>query len=310
MLAAKKALGEHAEDLVLIVTSQTYQRWDKKPHGIAPRTKPHKRGRPLTAEAIELLILRMATENRLWSKTRIYGELRKMGLGKRVSRTTVGNTMITHGFDPEPNRGPGTWHELIQSHQATLWACDFFTKKIKTLGRGEQDYYVLFFKHIGTRQVYIAGATPHPKKHWMAQQARNFCMHAENIGLGVTHLIRNHDQKFLGGFDAVFEAVDIDIVLSAVKVPEMNGYAESFVKTIKPECLDYFTALGYDHLMYLLREYVDGYYNVCRPHRGLDNRSIGLPEPDEHDADFTQDDVVCDMRCGGIIRNYRWKQAA
>ena len=40
------------------------------------------------------------------------------------------------------------------------------------------------------------------------------------------------------------------------------------------------------------------------------NRPIGLLEPAEHAATFSQDDVVCDHRCGGILKSYRWKQAA
>jgi len=74
----------------------------------------------------------------------------------------------------------------------------------------------------------------------------------------------------------------------------MNGYAELFVKTIKAECLNHFTAMNYDHLMYLLKEYVDGHYNLIRPHRGLGNRPIGLPVPTECSANFSRDDVACD----------------
>jgi hypothetical protein len=36
--------------------------------------------------------------------------------------------------------------------------------------------YVLFFVHLKTRQIRIAGCTPHPDADWMRQQARNFCM--------------------------------------------------------------------------------------------------------------------------------------
>ncbi|MBA3708894.1 MAG: transposase [Planctomycetes bacterium] len=310
MLAAKKDLGEFVADFLLIVTGPTFKRWERKP-AMSTRQKRSVRGRPMTPEAIERLIVRMATENRLnrWSKTRIHGELRKLGLGKQVSRTTVGNIMRAHGFDPEPNRGHGTWHEFIRSHVDTMWACDFFTKQVWS-PQGMQDHYVLFFKHIGTRRVYISGATPHPNKAWVAQQARNFCMHLQDLGMPTTHLIRDHDTKFLGGFDVVLTGEDIEVVQSAIGVPEMNGYAESFVKTIKTECLDRFTAFSYDHLMYLLREFVDGHYNVSRPHRGLGNRPIGLPEPAERGAEFSQEDIVCDQHCGGILKSYRWKQAA
>jgi len=310
LLAAAKALDDHASDFLLIVTDKTLQRWNTtSPAKI--RTKQGTRGRKLTPEALERLVVRMATENRLnrWSKTRIYGELRKMGLGKQISRSTVGKIMRAHGLDPEPNRGHGTWHEFIQSHRETMWVCDFFTKPIRT-PVGIQDQYVLFFKHIGTRRVYIAGATAHPNKQWVAQQARNFCMHLHDLGMPATYLIRDHDSKFLGGFDAVLQCEGIEVVLSAIRVPEMNGYAESFVKTIKTECLNNFTVFSYEHLMYLLREYVDGHYNVVRPHQGLDNQPIGLPEPVEHSVDFAQDDVVCDHRLGGVLKSYRWKLAA
>ena len=40
-------------------------------------------------------------------------------------------------------------------------ATDFFTTEVWMLG-GLVTYYVLFFLHLGSRQVPIAGVTPHP----------------------------------------------------------------------------------------------------------------------------------------------------
>ena len=37
-------------------------------------------------------------------------------------------------------------------------------------------YSVLFFIHLGSRQVHIAGITPHPHEAWMVQVARNVTM--------------------------------------------------------------------------------------------------------------------------------------
>lgn len=172
--------------------------------------------------------------------------------------------MRAHGFEPEPNRGKGTWHEFIKTHAETMWACDFFTKQVWS-PQGMQDHYVLFFKHIGTRQVFIAGATPNPNKEWVTQQARNFSMHLQGLGMPATYVIRDNDTKFLGGFDTALEGDGIEVVRSAVKVPEMNGYAETFVKTIKNECLDHFMAMGYGHLMHLLSEYVNKHYVTTQP---------------------------------------------
>ena len=42
----------------------------------------------------------------------------------------------------------------------------------------------------------------------------------------VRFLIRDHDRKFTGGFDAVFEAEHIRIVRTPIQVPEANGIAE------------------------------------------------------------------------------------
>ena len=106
-----------------------------------------------------------------WGYRRILGELKKLRI-HNVSRSTIARILIENGFDPGPKRGEGTWHEFVRRHVETLWATDFFTKKVWTL-RGPVVYYVLFFINIHTRRVHIAGMTPNPDGPWMAQQARN-----------------------------------------------------------------------------------------------------------------------------------------
>ena len=109
-----------------------------------------------------------------WGYTRILGELKKLGI-RSVSRSTVRNILREGGFDPGPKRGEGSWSEFLQRHAATLWACDFFSTKVWTL-RGRVDVFVLFFIHIASRRVHIAGMTAHPDRAWMKQQARNVAM--------------------------------------------------------------------------------------------------------------------------------------
>ena len=72
-----------------------------------------------------------------------------------------------HGLQPAPERKTKTtWKEFIQSHLNVLVATDFFTTEVWTWC-GLVTYYVLFFLHIGSRQVHIAGVTPHPDEAWM-----------------------------------------------------------------------------------------------------------------------------------------------
>ena len=44
-----------------------------------------------------------------------------------------------------------------------LWATDFFTTEVWT-GTGLTTFYVLFFLHLKTRSVILAGITPFPNE--------------------------------------------------------------------------------------------------------------------------------------------------
>lgn len=55
--------------------------------------------------------------------------------------------------------------------------------------------------------------------------------------------------------------------------PNLNAYAERFVRSIKEECLDRVVILGENHLRLLVREYVE-HYHLERNHQGLDNRLL------------------------------------
>lgn len=59
------------------------------------------------------------------------GELCKLGI-RSLSCNTVKNILIENGYDTGPKRGLGTGDEFIKIHAATLWQCDFFSKKVLT----------------------------------------------------------------------------------------------------------------------------------------------------------------------------------
>lgn len=300
-----KVLGDRLDDFLKVVTPATWHRWGRK--GKPTAKKENAGGRPKTDQEIQDLVVKMASENE-WGLTRIYGELRKLGLCHRISRTTVRNILIEHGFDPEPKRGPGTWQEFIEIHRKSLWCCDFLSKKVET-PTGPADYHILFFKQIDTKEVFIAGATEQPDDEWTTQQARNFCMFLQDGNRPATKLVCDQDTKFTKRFDAVFEGEGMEVVRTSRRAPEMNPFAETFVKTLKAECLDHFTVFGYSHLMHLLAEF-SLFYNGYRPHRNRDNRPLAMVEPPRKDGTFTLDDIVVEERLGGLLRHYRWKDAA
>ncbi|CAN5586135.1 DEAD/DEAH box helicase family protein [soil metagenome] len=61
-------------------------------------------------------------------------------------------------IDPDPDGGERTWCEYLLSYAETLWACDFFSKKVLT-SSSLVNVYMLFSLPIDTRRVHIAGMT-------------------------------------------------------------------------------------------------------------------------------------------------------
>ena len=104
-------------------------------------------------------------ENSGWGYDRIVGAL--ANLGHQVSDETVGNILRRYGIAPAPKRSRTTlWKDFISAHMDVLAGTDFFTVEVLTW-RGLVTYYVLFFLHLESRRVSIAGVTRHPDEEWM-----------------------------------------------------------------------------------------------------------------------------------------------
>ena len=149
-------------------------------------------GRPQIRQEVEELIVRMARANSGWGYDRIVGALHN--LGHTVSDATIGNVLRRHDIPRAPERkAKTTWAEFIRSHRAVLAATDFLSVEVLTLG-GLVTYYILFFIHIETRKVVIAGITEHPDERWMQQMARNVTMYEWGFLRNCRYLIHDRDK--------------------------------------------------------------------------------------------------------------------
>jgi len=226
-------LGKQAlKEVASIVKPDTILAWHrrlvaKKFDGSQQRTAP---GRPMLDQEVEALIVRMAQENRSWGYDRIVGALANLGL--TVSDQTVGNVLKRHGIAPAPERKTTTWKECIRTHMDVLVATDFFTAEVWTLG-GLVTYYVLFFIHLGSRQVHVAGVTPHPDARWMVQIARNVTMEEWGFLAPGQYLIHDRDGKYCPAFQQIIDAAGITRVPLPPRSPNLNTYAERWVRSIK-----------------------------------------------------------------------------
>jgi putative transposase len=158
----QKLSKQALQEVATIVKPGTILSWHRKSvaqkfDGSKQRKAP---GRPMIDPALEALVVRMAQENRAWGYDWIVGTL--ANLGHTISDQTVGTILKRHGLPPAPERKTTTtWREFIRMHLEVLVATDFFTAEVWTLG-GLVTYYILFFMHLGSRQVHVAGVTSHP----------------------------------------------------------------------------------------------------------------------------------------------------
>src|SRR5438067_10487484 len=127
-------------------------------------------------------------------------------LGHRLSDQTVGNILRRQDIPPAPKRNQTTsWKDFIRAHMAVLVATDFFTVEVLTL-KGLMTYYVLFFIHLESRRICLAGITHHPNQEWMEQMARHVTMEDSGFLIHPKYLLHDHDSKYCSSFRQVIEA--------------------------------------------------------------------------------------------------------
>jgi putative transposase len=216
------------------------------------------------------LILRMARDNARWGCVRICRELRKLGI--RVGATTIRTLLRRHGLGPAPRRTGPTWAQCLQAQAEGIIDCDLFTVETIRL----ETLFVLFFIHLSSRRVVLAGVTAHPDSAWVTQQARNAAIGLDDRGVPIRFLLRDHDAKFTPGFDEVFDSGEGKVVRTPIRAlaPKANAHAERWVQTVRAECLDWTLVLGRRHLLRLLHTDVRHYLrHEALPRPGGDGRA-------------------------------------
>lgn len=306
LAAIGKRLGKQAlAEVVSVVKPATLLAWHwkliaKKFDG--SRQHP-KIGRPRIDPVIEDLIVKFAQENRTWGYDRIVGALRNIGY--RVSDQTVGNILKRHNLPPISERKKTTtWCEFIRAHQNLLVATDFFTAEVWTR-KGLVTYYILFFIQVGSRHVHIAGLTPNPDTAWMIQMARNATMAEWDCLTPGQKVLHDRDVKYSQKFQDTLKAAGITSIKLPARSPNLNAYAERWVRAVKEEALSKVILFGEGALRKVLQEY-DVHYHQERNHQGKENELLTRMASQE-----TQDTQSIRTResLGGLLKYYYRKAA-
>lgn len=299
---AKKLGWRMLHELTTIVTPATLLAWHRRL--IARKYDGSRRrgpGRPRTPNEIQQLVVRMARENRDWGYRRIQGAL--ANLGHEVARGTIAHILKEHGLEPAPERnGKTTWREFLSRHRDVIVAADFFTIEAWTR-QGLTRFLVLFFIDLSSRRVEIAGVGRQANGLWMSQVARNVSDAEEGFLIGKRYLIHDRDPLFTTEFLQTLENTGVHSVKLPPRSPNLNAYAERFVRTIKESCLERMILFGEGSLRKAMHEFVE-HYHYERNHQGLGNLLIMKEGPCRASGP-----IECRRRLGGML-NFYYRQAA
>ena len=138
----------------------------------------------------------------------------------------------------------------------------------------------------------------------MEQRARNVTDPVDGCVRRARSLIHDHDPLSTRGIGEILEGGGVQPIRLPPKSPNLNAYAERFVRSIQEECLSRVVPIGEGPLRLLVGEDVD-HDQRERNHQGLDNQLLPRPPPPVSLAA----DVQRRERLGGWL-NFYHREAA
>ena len=182
-------------------------------------------------------------------------------------------------------------------------ATDFFTTEVWT-ARGLIRYHILFVIRLASREVKIVGIVPEPDGVWMKQIARNMTDCIDGFLKGCKYLIHDRSPLFSAEFKRILKGGGVNTIKLPRRSPNLNCYAERWVRTAKELCVELMIFFGEESLRKAMYE-VEIFYNSERPHQGLENKLI-KPKIEVIRKDGS---IGCRNRLGGLMKYYYRKAA-
>ena len=276
---------------LMLVQPETLLGWHRRGCRLVWKAKAARRCvQPRLPEETRTLIIKMATENRLWGAERIRGE--RLTVGIRVSKRTIQKYM--RQARPPHHQGQ-IWTTFLHNHAHEIWTCDF----LQVTDLWSRSIFSFFVLELGSRTGVHTGVTRHPPDDWIAQQRRE----ATPFDKRPRYLIRDTDDKYGPQVARVAATSRIDGLRTPVRAPRANAICERFLGSVRRECLDHVLVFHERHLARLLREYGD-YFNQARPHQGIKQ---AMPAATETPADSSQSSrrIVSLPVLGGLHHDFR-----
>src|SRR6266496_6037079 len=108
--------------------------------------------------------------------------------------------------------------------------------------------------------ISIAGIANRANGLWMTQIARNLTDDVDGFFKGKRYLIHDRDPLYTTEFLSMLAEAGIESVKLPPRSPNLNAYAERFVRSIKESCLEQMIFFGEDALRKAAYEFVANYH--------------------------------------------------
>jgi len=113
------------------------------------------------------------------------------------------------------------------------------------------------------------------------------------------YLIYDRDTKYCESFRKIIESGDVKTLPLPARSPNLNAFAERWVKSVKDECLSKLILFGETSLRRALCEYLV-HYHVERNHQGKGN--VLLFPSSKAPTTCRNQSVCCRERMGGLLK--------
>ena len=221
----------------------------------------------LKEHILEFVAKKKAEENeedRIYTRKSVWHEC-KTYFKREIGMRTINDLMYELDVLPpakEKNKGI-PWKEFKKRFAGVTWAGDFFSVYVWSR-YGVLKYQIMFFVHLATGEVFIAGASNKADSEWVLSMIKSWTDAESPFGREAKFLIRDCDKRYTKEVDWYFTAIGLQPRRITPYAPVMNCQAETFVHHVKSECLNQFLIVSEKQLKKLL-QYYQHYYNTQRP---------------------------------------------
>jgi putative transposase len=142
--------------------------------------------------------------------------------------------------------------------------------------------------------------TPHPIASWMTHIARNETMDTWGFLKPGYDLIHDRDGKYCPAFHDIIDHAGITRVPLPPRSPNLNAFAERWIRSVKAEVLSKLILFGERALRHALKQYT-AHFHQERPHQGIGHM---IPFPARRPAQERAGPMQCRERLGGLLKYY------